>query len=777
MAKTKSKKNSNGGAVKVGRTTWVPSTKLAFYDSRKDEFLRAVEAGMVASGRFYDKMARLTLLRWGWDLPAHEDGPLLADPTDDAAMQWNVVDDDSEESARKKQVFEALKKRLGNWFRHRFLYVESNKKATGIVKEILSTMKECTAASSSKGDRMTALKVYRQENWENGLKEEFQEEWDDLKSTGAVSDGHRLKCYNQFMKRKFAEQSEDYVAELTEEATRLNAQKDTYIKRKGPETAQEYEVAMSEAGNILFPMAEGISQQLGAIVVIMCCGINSEGEIEVKTAQSKITSGGVPKIWPQWDPVHFTATEQSLKRYGGVFFSQEDRRARINGGSLVDTGETICISDTDDSEAEDGPTEIARVPPATTKSTKSSTNVPAGHAAAASSHSSKPNTSASKKPSSSSSIPASSTSAPARDPEADEQEDATIEKTADNAAGVEESANDAASTPSASTTPTAPASTTPDPNERSSDSSTTAAASASTADSVDDRNRKEALDGIGSPGTIRSGRAKAVPADLVSRVVTRPSPRPVLTKQAVIITDELPTPPTKDLLSEMPADNVGMRAAVGYLNAKCWCKDWMECVEALVGFERKNGFPRDGGRLSTDGRPASISAWMRGGRRWVDVEVDAGFAGEWTVWWNGLKAEADRSKLAKAGPNGMVVVVIGLAWWGCQIEEEGRRYKGEGSWFQAVREVTSMLHGMIEGLVEEDGGTDDNEPTKTKEKPAPLTKRSKRKAGSEEDSLERDVGGKPNLRKKRKIATADEEAKLQAGKSRKEGRNGRARRR
>ncbi|KAG6823384.1 hypothetical protein H0H92_010421 [Tricholoma furcatifolium] len=96
---------------------------------------------------------------------------------------------------------------------------------------------------------------------------------------------------------------------------------------------------------------------------------------------------------------------------------------------------------------------------------------------------------------------------------------------------------------------------------------------------------------------------------------------------------------------------------------------------------------------------------MRGGRRWTDIEVNGGFAGAWSAWWRTLKE--DLSKISKGGANGMVVVVIGLAWWGHQAEEVGRKSRGEDGWGWAVRDVGSILKVMSDGLKSNDGGEGD----------------------------------------------------------------------
>ncbi|KAG6807607.1 hypothetical protein H0H92_006944, partial [Tricholoma furcatifolium] len=321
-------KKGKDGAAKLGRTSWVKGDMLKFYESRGAEYRLAVEAGPQVTGRFYDKMTRLTILRWGWDLQQS----LATDskPTDEAAMQMSVADDDAtvEQTNRRKETFDALKARLGNWFRHHFRNVDSNKNATGIVKEILVSMRD--VSTQSKGEKMTAQKLFRQEKWETELKSEFETHWKGLQDAGAP-DKDRLKQCNIFTKAKFREQPEDYIAKLTEEAARLNKVNDEGIMHKitGPATAVEFQRAMAEAGSVLYPLANASAKHLGAIVVIMCCGVNSQGKIEVHTAQSSMDGGCVPQLWPEWDPDRFTETERSLQGYGHAFFSREDCRARI----------------------------------------------------------------------------------------------------------------------------------------------------------------------------------------------------------------------------------------------------------------------------------------------------------------------------------------------------------------------------------------------------------------------------------------------------------------
>ncbi|KAG6825275.1 hypothetical protein H0H92_004234 [Tricholoma furcatifolium] len=219
------------------------------------------------------------------------------------------------------------------------------------------------------------MKLYRERNWDSSLKEEFQGEWDEFKKANEVtSDRDRLKHCNRFIKRKFGEQTEECIADLTSEASRLNKETDRAKKGKAPETPQEFQRAIDEAGKTLYPMAEAIAQSLGTVVVIMCCGINSDGEIEVQSAQSKTDASCVSSLWPQWDPTNFSIAEKSLKAYGNVFFSKEDRQARI----IVAEDDVIDISDGEDEAAKhsDAAMEAHATESSNSSSSNSSSSIP-----------------------------------------------------------------------------------------------------------------------------------------------------------------------------------------------------------------------------------------------------------------------------------------------------------------------------------------------------------------------------------------------------------------
>ncbi|KAG6806592.1 hypothetical protein H0H92_010734, partial [Tricholoma furcatifolium] len=276
-------------------------------------------------------------------------------------MQWSMVDDPSTDNwvtdpgpEKRKEIFNALKNRIGNWFRHRYQYVGTDV-ATGIIRDILNTMRDVSSAKSAESKGVTAMQLFRQANWEFGLKDEFQAFWEDsMVQNSELSGRDRLKYCNMFVKQKFEDQSEETIAELTEKAARGVKQSMEMKGKPGPQKPNEFHKAISNAGGVLYPMADAISKHLGAVVMIMCCGINQDGKAEVHSAQSIMDAGCISQVWPEWDAASFSVTERSLKSYGDVFFSKEDRKARTVSSSVTNPStldEPIVLSDLEEDES------------------------------------------------------------------------------------------------------------------------------------------------------------------------------------------------------------------------------------------------------------------------------------------------------------------------------------------------------------------------------------------------------------------------------------------
>jgi hypothetical protein len=70
--------------AKPGKKSWVHGTKLKFFASRKEQWLRALEEGK--TGDYYQKMGKLFIVKYGWHLADDQDLEYdVEDPPDEAA--------------------------------------------------------------------------------------------------------------------------------------------------------------------------------------------------------------------------------------------------------------------------------------------------------------------------------------------------------------------------------------------------------------------------------------------------------------------------------------------------------------------------------------------------------------------------------------------------------------------------------------------------------------------------------------------------------------------
>lgn len=178
-----------------------------------------------------------------------------------------------------------------------------------------------------------------------------------------------------------------------------------------------------------------------------------------------------------------------------------------------------------------------------------------------------------------------------------------------------------------------------------------------------------------------------------------------------------------------------------YCSAKAWGVTWMALVVALVHYEWSNYHHEDRGRLDSTHRPTEIPQWMKKHRVYDDYNVGADFGQQLFTWWKELgprrrwKELADGEHLARdvkgwedwgrlnvSGRNGPLLIVVGLAWWGQTIWNEGAVAGLEGGeaalsaatdWRFLVEDVTWALKEVLprdrEGEDKEDKEREENE--------------------------------------------------------------------
>ncbi|KAJ2912130.1 hypothetical protein MD484_g8291, partial [Candolleomyces efflorescens] len=131
--------------------------------------------------------------------------------------------------------------------------------------------------------------------------------------------------------------------------------------------------------------------------------------------------------------------------------------------------------------------------------------------------------------------------------------------------------------------------------------------------------------------------------------------------------------------------------AEGYLGQGIDDADWTRCV-ALWSKLEKTAVNRNS-RLTESGlRPVELSKWVSA-RKWDGDPIIAdlhNYAVRWIAWWRAMqpacrkvdgrdlpadvdeRMKPDMLCLKKAGPNGLVVLLVGLKWWAPLRVEDGR---------------------------------------------------------------------------------------------------------
>ncbi|KAJ7023315.1 hypothetical protein C8F04DRAFT_1193565 [Mycena alexandri] len=121
---------------------------------------------------------------------------------------------------------------------------------------------------------------------------------------------------------------------------------------------------------------------------------------------------------------------------------------------------------------------------------------------------------------------------------------------------------------------------------------------------------------------------------------------------------------------------------------------WGDCVYAWVQLEDASGFNNEGGQLTTSERPAAVTEFMSGGRKWerlreiayVGSKVEEGtYVAKWWAWWGQILAGGDLAKMH--GRTGFMLVLGSLLWWG--VKQRG------AEWEEAAKTVTAQLEETV----------------------------------------------------------------------------------
>ncbi|KAJ7073547.1 hypothetical protein B0H15DRAFT_957080 [Mycena belliarum] len=588
--------------------------RASHFQGEKLEWLESFEDEFKNDERktFYDRISKLFLARYGYDLA-------IADNVEGSVDEWVPRDrkeglegaELEEENMFQEKTLKAVRAKLSQWYRTHYM---GKKVHGGTLNKILATMREMSGGSG-RPRRKTAVGWYSNKYYDTRMKTEFDALWEDAKAT--LPAGARVSLCQDFVRGKWAEESVQFQAEIEAEAEAhfaeaLRKYKEGRTTREY--TSQVYHEALEQLNEVGIPLADALSEFLGMHIAILAVGpVGSQrGEVRLRSVFSDTARGQTTKMWGEFDRPGFTAAEASITRYGRAFFTRDECRARVWPPPEPELDEMLTMDD-------EG---VQPILPATTQSA----------------------------------APATTQNTTAMTP---------------------------ATTQSTTTTSTAPATT------QNTTATTTQSTTATSA----------------APATTQNTTAMT-PATTQSTTTTTAAP---------VTTTTMSAPPTNPLDAE---EGVGEEAPVDDIDRYGWSETlinlhklmsskswggarWTKLTEALVQFEESMNFGIGGRLRQSQFRPPEYKEWMKWHRSGGDFPVDKNFGKALQEWWldvgpkdrqaprptelpegevwprreDPARAWVSWCSLRVAGDSGVLLVVLGLTWWGQSIVNEAA---GEG---------------------------------------------------------------------------------------------------
>ncbi|KAG6905792.1 hypothetical protein DXG01_000682 [Tephrocybe rancida] len=686
-----------------GRASDFTGNKLKFVEDLKDGFMEVQDSGPDAVTQFLNKAARNFWLTFGTKLELSDDGPILVAVGTSLGPTAIEFSEKVDKAKHKK-----LRTKLGQWFRHHtkgIIRAVTSKKDT--LTDVLETMHQMVTQRPRKPH---VLKAYSKKYYQERLKEGFDATWDKVRDT--MEPEARIKMTQVYTRDAWNKESQEFRDELSEEVE-LQYQQDLEAYRNSdswqPRTAEEYAQAVADSHLMLLPMADAISQHLGLYVAIMMCGPMDDGKIGLRRALAQ-TDCDTRKVDPSFKFTNLLKLSEEPEDHipqkeattmAKIAAAVADTRdvtmdlsllgaSAVNSAAVTGSGGTTTVGlaqpnagvivTAEDSESEGEGQGGGKTPDMVDKGpgreeVRMDTDAP--HVPEVSLPSVKPAAPAIQPPSppmtTQPAVQATSPTAPVVPP--------TLPSVKPAAPAIQPPRPPIATQPAVqATSPTAPVVPPTGPPIITKPEAQTAAPMA--------------------PAVPPPGPRTTVQMEVQPTALTSPSP---LTDPVFFFPDptmELPPPiPTLPVVpvEMIPSQNKALRNEMEYLLGKEWCPSWKQCLVALFEFERSRGFVRDNGRIPNIERPVVIKDWIKEGRPWKYHKI---VVEEITMWWRTLKSmtvaddegeDPDYSVLAKAGKDGLHLMVLCLCWWGEIIEEIGRRYDGREGWLDIVHNVMGML--------------------------------------------------------------------------------------
>ncbi|KAK6992520.1 hypothetical protein R3P38DRAFT_3225587 [Favolaschia claudopus] len=318
------------GPVKPGPPGWVQGSKVGFFAQYADEYRAAAE--IKRPGPFYEKVAHRYLAKYGYNTPwlgDLEEGQTIADDVDEDEDEEALP---TEEAKTRAKYFRTLKGKIGAHYNGKYGgSVGGKKKATTSFKTVFDKPELAPPAPV----KPRILWFYSHRFYNERVKDHVTARW---AAVSRLPDAPKeITVRNAVTKECWERESESFKAEVREalekEYEAAKAAHAIATAAEAPKTAEEYNVALNNAGYYLQPFADAVHERFGMNVAILLCGPIADrgGSIEVRSIHSGTTKGLVPRIWSDYDRGGFDAAQRSFVAFTHECFTDEECRARSLG--------------------------------------------------------------------------------------------------------------------------------------------------------------------------------------------------------------------------------------------------------------------------------------------------------------------------------------------------------------------------------------------------------------------------------------------------------------
>ncbi|KAJ7025490.1 hypothetical protein C8F04DRAFT_1269103 [Mycena alexandri] len=322
-----------------GKESWVHGTKLKFFEARKSEYLVAAEKGAngdkAAPGAFYTKMARLYIIKYGYNLKDNEDLAVdVADPPDEAANTV-VNKKSSADSEKEAQYHKTMRGRIGEWYRRKYGGLLKTDKAA--FQELFTGVFDGAPAKPQRGQ---LLHCYSRHFFEARVKERFDARYESLKRRAEFTEEavpKSIVVQNQVTKEVWEEETpafrEDVRALWEREYQQALKGWKASLADSPTRTPEELAASLENAAYYLQPFVDAISERFGMVASLLLCGPigRNQGVVGMQSVHAGETRGIAPMKWPQWNKARFQEVESRMIEFGRECFSEEQCRARAVG--------------------------------------------------------------------------------------------------------------------------------------------------------------------------------------------------------------------------------------------------------------------------------------------------------------------------------------------------------------------------------------------------------------------------------------------------------------